>query len=202
MGNSAQKLSFQVALGNIARKGANDAIDLIGLSLPASVVSVSGAFVTIKFEVLAEYSFPQITVPIATSQYVRVPIKIGDKGILIPCDANIAGISGQNNGTASIEPLANLSSLVFLPIGNKKWANVDPSMLVLTGDSDVMIRDDTHQLQLEDENSSWDSLISQINSLLITIATDINAAASTSSGLPPITFTPITSGTNPVKARV
>ena len=202
MSNSAQKFPLQISLGNIAKKGANDAISLLGMSLPASVVSVSGAFVTVKFEILSDYSLPQITVPVLGSLYVREPLQAGDKGVLIPCDANIAGITGQDGSTADMTAPANLSGLMFMPIGNMNWASVDPSMLVLTGLSDLMVRNNSHQLQLEDINTAWTTLISDINALLLIIAPAINAAALTVAGIPPVVLTPIPVNVNPVKPRV
>ena len=123
-------------------------------------------------------------------------------GIVLSCDASISGVSGLGTKTADLSSQPNLSALTFFPIGNKNWKSVDANMYVLTGRTDVMIRDDTHQLQLEDENTSWVSLINQINNLLIDIASKINTAALTNTGMPPITFTAITSNTNPVKTRV
>jgi hypothetical protein len=201
MSNSAQKFPLQVSLGNIAKKGANDAISLLGMSLPASVVSVSGAFVTVKFEILSDYSLPQITVPVLGSLYVREPLQAGDKGVLIPCDANIAGITGQDGSTADMTAPANLSGLMFMPIGNMNWKSVDPSMLTLTGLSDLMVRNNAHQLQLEDINTAWTTLISDINALLLIISPAINAAAQTVAGIPPVVLTPIPATVNPVKPR-
>jgi len=202
MSNAAQKFPLQVSLGNIAKKGANDAISLLGMSLPCSIVSVSGAFVTVKFEILSDYNLPQIQVPVLGSLYVREPLQAGDKGVLIPCDASIAGITGQDGSTADMSPPANLSGLMFLPIGNMNWKSVDPSMLTLTGLSDLMVRNNSHQLQLEDINTAWNTLISDINALLLIIAPAINAAANTFAGIPPVVLTPIPVTVNPVKPRV
>jgi len=201
MSSTAQKLPFQVALGNIAKKGANDAINLLGISLPASVVSVSGSFVKVKFEILSDYNLPEIDVPVIGSEYIRIPLQSGDKGVLIPCDANIAGITGQDGRTSDMTAPANLSALMFFPIGNKNWKSVNPDMLTLTGRSDVIVRDDSHQVQLEDVNASWQSLIQQINNLLLIIGPAINAAALTTAGIPPVTLTAIPTTTNPVKTR-
>lgn len=193
MSNLAQKLPLQVALGNIAQSGANDAISLLGSSLPASVVSVNGSIATIKFEVLSDYNLPQIKVPIATSQYIREPIQAGDMGIVVPCDASIAAVSGLGQNKADLSATANLSALVFVPIGNQNWKSVDPNMLVLTGLSDVMIRDNTHQVQLEDINTAFVNLIADINNRLAIIGPLLTT---------PTTLTPIPATDNPVKARV
>jgi hypothetical protein len=200
--SSAQKLSFQVALGQIARNGAEKSIGLLGKGLPASIVSVNGGIAKIKFEVLSDYNMPQIEVPIAGSEYARAPLKAGDKGIVLSCDTSIAGVCGLSTDTSDLSAAPNLSALTFFPIGNKNWQSVDPDMYVITGRSDVMLRDNSHQLQLEDENTSWNSLISQLNTILDDITAKVNAAALTTTGLtPPANFAHITANTNPVKAR-
>ena len=200
--NSAQKLPLQRSLSAIAQNGAQQAVSLLGKSLPASIVSINGAIAKIKFEVLSGYNLPEIEVPIAGSQYVREPLQAGDKGFLISCNSSVQAVSGMGENVADISDQANLSALIFVPIGNKNWKGVNGKMLVLTGLSDVMIRDDSHQVQLEDENASWNSLISQLNTILDDITVKVNAAASTYTGLvPPANFAHITSNTNPVKAR-
>lgn len=197
----SQKFSLQESLARIAQARAESAIFQTGKSLPAVVVSVADYLVTVKINVLDIYNFPLLTVPIAASAYTKEPIQPGDSGILIACDASIASASGQGSVSDLTRP-ANLSSLIFQPIGSKSFTGYDPLTYYATGIKDVMLRNATHQLQLENENLAWISMIAQINALLITIANDINAAAATSAGLPPITLTPITANTNPVVPRV
>lgn len=187
--NNTQKLPFQISLGMTARKGAESAIGLLARSLPASVVEANGSIVKVKFEVLSEYNLPEIEVPVAGSEYVRIPLKKGDKGILVPCEADISGVCGTSTNTADLETPPNLSSLWFVPIGNKEWGSVDAEMLTLTGRSDVMLRDDANQVQLEDVNTSWQSLISQLNAW-VPILAGVGAAVPQ-----------ITANTNPVKPR-
>jgi len=194
MSNQAQKLSLQVSLGLLARKGASDAISLLGKGMPASIVAVNGGIATIQFEVLSDYNLPQIDVPIAGSEYARAPLKKGDKGIVLSCDASIAGVSGMSNSTASLSAPANLSALTFFPIGNKNWKAVDPNMYVLTGRSDVMLRDDALQVQLEDMNTAYNTLVTNINNLLLVIGPLLTT---------PQVLTPLVQAQiNPVKPRV
>lgn len=192
MSNAHFKTPLQVALGNVAKTGAKDAISLLGSNLPASIVSINGSIATVKFEVLSDYNLPHITVPVLTSQYVREPLQQGDMGILIACDASISAISGMGQNKANLSQPANLSALAFLPIGNKNWKSVDPNMLVLTGLNDVMIRDNTHQVQLEDLNTAFTSLIADINNRLSIIGPLLTT---------PTTLVPIPSTDNPVKPR-
>lgn len=189
---NSQKLPFQQSLARLAQSRAKEAIGLLAMSLPASIIEVNGAVAKVKFEVLDEYNLPEIEVPISGSEYVRIPLQPGDKGILVPCEASIFGVSGMSTNVADLTTPANLSSLMFVPIGNKKWKSVDGKMLVLTGMSDVIIRDDANQLQLSDEKSSWESLIQQINQLLLVIGPLLTT---------PTVLTPITANTNPVKPR-
>jgi hypothetical protein len=128
-----------------------------------------------------------------TSSYVQQPFQPGDKGFVMPVDASIFTVAGITQGTANLNPMPNLSNLVFFPVGNKLWPSVDPLSLVLTGINDVMIRDKTHQTSLEKENIAWTTLIADLNTLLLTIG----AGLTTPTVLPPILAT-----VNPITARI
>lgn len=110
-------------------------------TMPASVVSVSGQIVTVKFEIQSDFNLPHIQVPIFGAEYIRLPIQEGCKGILIPSDYYIGGISGMYAGTATLSKSGNLSNLSFFPLGNKNWASVDANTLTLYGVSAVSIAD-------------------------------------------------------------
>ena len=193
--STAQKISFQKSLNQIAQNRALDAIKDLGRALPCSVVAVTGAIVTVKFEISSDYNIPQVTMPIAGSEYLRLPIQVGDKGVCFGCDATIGHISGLGAPAApDLTQPGNLAALVFFPIGSKNFSTVSSTQAVLTGKSDVMLRDDTHQLQLENEFASWNSLVSQINSLLLVIGPKLTT---------PTVLTPLVAATlNPVQARV
>ena len=80
--DNAQKVHYVLALNNFAAQKALDAINLLGKALPASVVSVNGSIVTVKFEVNAgQQQLPNVTVPKLESQWFRAPTQVGDKGI-------------------------------------------------------------------------------------------------------------------------
>jgi hypothetical protein len=64
---------------------------------------------------------------------MRVPYQKGDLGFCIPADAVLAGVSGMGGGVANLSLPANLSALVFMPIGNKNWSSVDSNAVVLYG---------------------------------------------------------------------
>ncbi len=184
-----QKFSLQESLARIAQGRAESAIFQTGKSLPAIVVSVADYLVTVKINVLDIYNFPNITVPLAASAYTKEPIQPGDSGILIPCDASIASASGQGSVSDLTRP-SNLSSLIFQPIGSKSFTGYDPQIYYATGIKDVMMRDSTNQVQLEDLNTAFLSLITQLNAWQAVLAAHS------------ITVTAITSNTNPVKPRV
>jgi len=129
------------ALNAFAEKAINDAFQLTGKGLPCSVVSVSGSIVTVKFEVNSQFTLPDVTVPLFGPEYIRYPIQIGDKGAVVPFDAYLGGMSGLGGGVADLTQRANLSTLVFLPIGNKLWTSVDPNAVTIYGPNGVVLRD-------------------------------------------------------------
>lgn len=87
------------------------------------------------------FLLPKLTVPIFGPQYIRYPMQKGDKGIVIPADTYIGGVSGQGGGIADMTPPANLSALVFLPISNTEWQDVDGQVVTVYGPEGVTLRD-------------------------------------------------------------
>jgi len=190
-----QKFHFGQLFGEAARGGAETMLSLIARSLPASIDSVNGSMAKVKIEIGSDFNFPLIDVPIQGSQYVREPFQKGDKGIVMPCDASIAAMIGLKNASATLDQPGNLSALIFIPLGNSQWTSVDGQMLVLTGLSDVMVRDNTHQVQLEDLNTMLAALSNLITTLNTNFAT-IGPFLTT-----PQTFAAIAAIPNAVKPR-
>ncbi|EKH3232602.1 hypothetical protein O7N90_004998, partial [Salmonella enterica] len=137
-----KKLNFGGNMNNFADQKIAAAMQMAGKILPAEVVSQSGKMVTVTFLLRdIPYTLPQLTIPLFGPQYIRYPMQKGDKGIVIPADAYLGGVSGLGGGTADLTPPANLSALVFLPISNTEWENVDGQVLTLYGPEGVTIRD-------------------------------------------------------------
>jgi hypothetical protein len=142
--NDAQKVPLARTLSSWTHNKAQQAIDLLGQSLPASVVTVvSSGIVTVKFEISpsAGFTLPQITVPVFSSEYVRLPIQVGMKGAVMAFDAYLGGMTGLGGGTADLTPRPNLSNLCFAPLGSSSWGAVeDANALVLYGPDGAILR--------------------------------------------------------------
>lgn len=125
--------------------GATAQVD--GWELPCVVKSISGdgLFVTVEFQIAqGEFPITQITIPIAESEYVRLPIQIGTVGITKKVTADISYISGQRDGLSTLNSYGNLNTaLCFVPITNKKLfpATPDKNALWLYGPDGVIIQD-------------------------------------------------------------
>jgi hypothetical protein len=128
-----QTIPFGRSINRFVRGAAQDAIQVLGRSLPASVVKIVGAIVQVNFELTGTQTIPQATVPTLGSQYVRVPIQPGEKGVTIAADTYLGGMSGLGGGVADGTIRGNLTPLVWSPIGNTGWDSVDPNQLTLTG---------------------------------------------------------------------
>jgi hypothetical protein len=123
--NYFEKVWVQDSLNQVALNRVLDVINNRGKALPCSVVSVSGALVTVKFEINSStITLPQITIPKAESQWIRMPTQVGDLGMTVASDAYLGGISGLGGGVATLEEPGNLSALIFVPVSN---ANKSPS---------------------------------------------------------------------------
>lgn len=137
-----QKLNFGRSMNSFAEKKVADALQSAGKVLPCSVIKQSGKMITVSFELHnTPYIFPQVTVPLFGPEYIRYPMQPGDKGIVIPADTYLGGVSGQGGGVADLTPPANLSALVFLPISNTEWQDVDPEVVTVYGPEGVTLRD-------------------------------------------------------------
>jgi len=159
MPNDGLKTALARSLELFANRKVGAAMQLMGQSLPASVVSRTGGIVTVNFELTnVPFTLPQITVPMIGSEYVRLPIQPGCMGWVIPADAYLGGMSGLGGGTADLTKRPNLSNLVWSPIGNKNWsASEDDNALVLYGPDGTIIRslDSTAVLKVLKTICSW-----------------------------------------------
>lgn len=140
--SSDKKLNFAGNMNSFVDNKIASASQMTGKVLPASVVSRSGNMITVQVLLRdTPYVIPHLTVPLFGPEYIRYPMQPGDKGILIPADTYIGGVSGLGGGTANLTTPANLSALTFLPISNTEWESVDPSVLTMYGPEGVTLRD-------------------------------------------------------------
>jgi hypothetical protein len=143
-----QKTPAGLSLNRFARAKALDQQALQGLGLPCSVVSVAGSIVTVSFQVQAApgatpITIPNAVMPVASAEYVRLPIQIGCKGVTVAAAAYLGGASGLGGGTATTARPANLTALAFLPLGNTGLFAVDGTKLTLYGEPGVRLQDKT-----------------------------------------------------------
>ena len=146
MSDNALRTPLGTALNSLALKRADDAIQITGKSLPASVVAVRGSIVTVRFELNnSPFTLPNVQVPLATCEYARPPIQPGCLGRVTPTDAYMGGISGLGGGTADLTQRANLATLVFEPIASVDWSPVDGNVFTVYGPLGVTLRDEASQ---------------------------------------------------------
>lgn len=141
MPDNSRKTPLSGRLNRFAEGKIRDALQLTGRALPASVVSRTNMIVKVKFEVVSGFTLPVVTMPLASSEYVRAAIRPGCKGVVFPADTYIGGMSGLGGGVADLTQRANLSTLVFFPIGNTGMQVEDASKTVLYGEPSVLLKD-------------------------------------------------------------
>lgn len=139
--SNGQKFSFLKALNNTIHTATEDRAAIEGRSLPCHVVAVTGQIVTVQFDMLPDgMQYPQITIPIATFEYIRYPIQIGDKGVTVAADVSLRGISGLGTGIASRSLTLSLVPLFFVPLSNAGWTKEDPNKIVLYGPDGAILK--------------------------------------------------------------
>jgi hypothetical protein len=142
LASNSQKIPVVLSLNQAMGNAAQTRTQLTGRCLPCSVVSVDGAIVTVKFEVQADpIVLPQVKMPLFGPEYIRYPIQVGDKGFAISADAYLGQMSGLGDGVASLRTQPNLSTLSFMPCGNKNWRSVDKDALVLYAPNGCVLQD-------------------------------------------------------------
>jgi len=143
----SKKLLFSQNLVGVIDNQIGEALQADGWELPCVVkeISADGLFVTVDFQISqGQYPIPTITIPIAESEYVRLPIQIGTVGITKKITADITYISGQQDGVSTLNSYGNLNTaLCFMPISNKKLfpENANINALLLYGPEGVVIED-------------------------------------------------------------
>lgn len=138
----SQRLNFSKSMNDFAAGKIASAMEMSGKILPATVVQQSGKMVTVSFSLTnIPFTLPQVTIPLFGPQYVRYPMQPGDRGIVIPADTYIGGMSGLGGGVADLTQPANLSALVYLPISHTEWQDVDGQVVTVYGPEGVTLRD-------------------------------------------------------------
>lgn len=141
MADNYDKLWVQKSANQLAINRATQAIQKLGRALPCHVVAVDGSIVTIAFEVnAAPQSLPNITIPKAESPWIRMPTQVGDKGVTMPADAYLGGVSGLGGGVATLTQRANLTALVFVPVSNSGSPPDDQNAAQVCGPNGAIVR--------------------------------------------------------------
>lgn len=130
MPGNIQKTPISRTLNTLIQRRAVAEIVKRWAELPCTVLSVTGAIVTVNFDVPG-VNIPQATMPIETSKYARAPIQAGDKGIARTASAYIGQVSGLGTGSpgaTSLQP--NLANLTFCPVGNDGMDSVGQDYVI------------------------------------------------------------------------
>jgi hypothetical protein len=144
MSENYAKLWVQRSANQTAINRAQQAIENLGRALPCRVVKVTGSIVTVAFEVnAAPFTLPNITIPKAESPWIRMPTQVGDKGVTMPADAYLGGVSGLGGGVATLTRPGNLSALVFVPSSNSTSGPDDQNAAQVCGPNGAIIRTTT-----------------------------------------------------------
>lgn len=167
MTDLTKKLSFAQNLSSAVQNVVDQTMSMYGNQLPCTVVETDGRFVTVNFEVVnTTLPLPQITIPIAGWQWMRYPVQVGDAGVTVSIDVNVAFIAHVVNGKTTMVPSGNFGpTLLFLPVMQKDMFTApDPNALIGYGPNGVQLFDYDPTKQ-PDEN---------INSLLKVTPTSVN----------------------------
>ncbi|MHB1937599.1 MAG: hypothetical protein ACYCOR_13565 [Acidobacteriaceae bacterium] len=166
--NYYEKVWVQDSLNQVAIQRILDLIQNQGRSLPCKVISVTGALVTVAFQVNASpLTLPQITIPKAESNWIRTPTQVGDLGWTVPADAYLGGVSGLGGGVATLDQPGNLSALVFVPISNASSPPANQNAAIVQGPDGAVIQTTTGTASSAVVNQSGTALTFGSNSITL-----------------------------------
>lgn len=142
MASNAQKQHYSKTSDAYLQSRSNDFSWVEGQALPATVTAVEGSIVTVSLTLNASpFVIPGLVVPVIGTEYLRAPIQVGCKGMVISADAYLDAQTGLGSGTPDFTQPANLTALAFVPLGNKGWTSVDGNKLVLYGVNGLILQD-------------------------------------------------------------
>jgi hypothetical protein len=168
MSDNYAKLWVQRSANQVAINRARQAIENMGRALPCRVVKVTGSIVTVAFEVnSAPYTLPNITIPKAESNWIRMPTQVGDFGMTMPSDAYLGGVSGLGGGVATLTRPGNLSALVFVPVNNKSSPPIDQNAAQVQGPNGVINRTTTGTTSSVVTNTSGTTVTYGSNTVIV-----------------------------------
>jgi hypothetical protein len=157
MSDNSQKLSQGAALNTLASGRAFSQIAGIGQALPVALSKVAGGIVTSNFQMVpmqGGFTLPPVEMPALMSQYLRLPLQPGEKGITMGADTSIDNVSGLGRNTPqSYTRPANLGPSVFVPVANKDWEATKPNYVTMYGvkPADDNAQDKTHGTAIYDQ---------------------------------------------------
>ena len=118
---------------------------LQGRAIPAEIVGVdpTNTIATVKFNIVDDVAtFPQVTCAIATSEWLVAPLLAGTKGFVVSAQLYLGGVTGLGDGQATLDQLPNMSTMVFIPLGNVDFNEVpDPEMTWIRGPKGIILQD-------------------------------------------------------------
>src|SRR6185437_327918 len=124
------------------------------------------------FEVTSSITLPNITIPKAESNWIRMPTQVGDKGWTVPADAYLGAISGLGGGTPTLSRPHNLAALVFVPVSNKNDPPIDQNAAQIEGPNGAIIQ--------TTEGSNTSSIVTDQNGTTVTYGNNTIAINNTS----------------------
>ena len=138
-----QKKAFNVSLSELLQQRIASAADQAGQAWPCHVVSVEAGIVTVAFDVdPGILTLPTVSMPVAESIYVRLPVQVGDKGLAISASVSIGALSGLGaEAPPTLTNPGNLAAMVFVPVASFAWpATGFGDAVVVQGPDGVVLR--------------------------------------------------------------
>jgi hypothetical protein len=155
--------------------------------------------VTVAFDVQnSPQSLPNITIPKLESPWLRDPTQVGDKGMTVPADVYLGGVSEIGGGTATMTRRGNLSTLAFVPVSRKSSPPIDQNAAQVQGPNGVISRTTTGTTSQVVTNTSGTTVTFGSNTIVVNGAEVALSYGSTSSLVVNVSGITMTFGTQTI----
>lgn len=122
MADNALTMPLAFHLPRAIDKRTQDKNQIGSQSIPVSVTKVVGEHVQVKVEAQGKFTIPgNMLYPQVFSAWIRQPTQVGDKGVLVPADYYLGGMSGNAGGVANYSGRGNLTPLAFVQLSQKSF---------------------------------------------------------------------------------
>lgn len=145
--SASEKNPISVSLSALINEAISNAFSTKGKCWPCTVKRVlteaGGQTVEVSYDVQPNPGeiIPTTIMSVATFEYIRFPVQVGDRGFTLCADVSLREVTGRGTGTPRQVRAPNFNALVFFPVATLDYFDInEPRRIVLYGPDGGVLR--------------------------------------------------------------